>query len=760
MNEEKFRMQFRRSVLLCVAAGVSVLIAAIFILKTMYDSRIELVKEQMMAELTDYNGRIVRQIDKDFQTLYTIASFIQSSGIADDPDMASFLLDANFKNEFVTMGYFNEEGIGDIAHLEYGIEKDIDYHVFNDSVEEAMDMAYSGQQGLSKLFRSQVSNKLVYVYCVPVVRDGIVRGVLCASDKMEIFDTIFNERIVLNGNGSVHLIGETGRMLLSSDKYQEGTELFSGDYFSEKDERLLQEVIKENEKYAFATMNYNNKKYMVCLTSLRVNDWYLLCIHDNMTANKTLGYVMRTMLITFLLLLCLVLCLLFFIYHILTRSNQSLTRLAYKDWLTGADNMLQFEKNLEHAQKKEGKFCIAVINVRQFKFMNEIFGKEFSDRLLCSISKCIDEMMGDGEFFARESADLFYVYLLEKEEVRIRERIEALFLSISMEVKEKRDYQLQMYAGAYIHDGSIGAQDFREVLMTRVAFAMEQCKKRPGEVLSFYNAKVHREKEMENYVETHMVQALSDGEFQVFLQPKVSIEDGSLSGAEALVRWVTKDGSMIFPDVFIPQFERNGFCVQLDLYMVRRVCKMLRAWMDEGLEPIPVSVNQTKLLFYQADYMTKLQECLKEYQIPAELITLEILEGLALEHKEEMNSKLRALRKIGFKISLDDFGSGYASFNTLGSLEIDELKLDRSFLLEISKNHSYRLHMIMSGVIDLSKRLYISTVAEGVETKEDEEMIRSMGCDFGQGYLYSRPLRVEDFYEKYMKERKQSPKED
>ena len=206
---------------------------------------------------------------------------------------------------------------------------------------------------------------------------------------------------------------------------------------------------------------------------------------------------------------------------------------------------------------------------------------------------------------------------------------------------------------------------------------------------------------------------------------------------------------MVYPNQFIPLFERNGFCVELDLYMVEQACRQLKSWMDQGLAPVPISVNQSKLLFFQADYIRKLTQLLETYQVSPSLIILEILEGLALENVEELNAKIIQLQTIGFRVSLDDFGSGYSSLNTLGKLQIDEIKLDRAFLLDAAGRKG-RVRLIMEETVRMARRLGISTVAEGVETPEDEQLVRSIGCDVGQGYLYSRPLAAGDFDERYM----------
>ena len=210
-------------------------------------------------------------------------------------------------------------------------------------------------------------------------------------------------------------------------------------------------------------------------------------------------------------------------------------------------------------------------------------------------------------------------------------------------------------------------------------------------------------------------------------------------------------GKMIYPNQFIPLFESNGFCARLDMYMVEQVCRQIRKWTDDGIEPIPISVNQSKLLFYEEDYIENLCGILEKYHIKSELITLEILEGLAVGNMEELNRKIDLLKEKGFRISMDDFGSGYSSFNTLGRIHIDELKMDRVFLSAITGEEGKRQEIIMAQVVDLAKRLQISTVAEGVETEQNEALIRRLGCDYGQGFYYSRPVSTVEFDEKYMK---------
>ena len=174
--------------------------------------------------------------------------------------------------------------------------------------------------------------------------------------------------------------------------------------------------------------------------------------------------------------------------------------------------------------------------------------------------------------------------------------------------------------------------------------------------------------------------------------------------------------------------------------------------MDEGLRPIPISVNQSKRAFYEKDYLDKLTEITEKYQVSPSLITLEILEGYTFENVDEVNRKIEELQRKGFRVSLDDFGSEYSSLNTLGQIRINELKLDRWFLKDVAEGKK-NVKVIMEQIIQLAHKLDISTVVEGVETLEDHEMIKGLRCDYGQGYYYRRPISAEEFYDVYLRQK-------
>ena len=184
--------------------------------------------------------------------------------------------------------------------------------------------------------------------------------------------------------------------------------------------------------------------------------------------------------------------------------------------------------------------------------------------------------------------------------------------------------------------------------------------------------------------------------------------------------------------------------------MVEQACKQIRSWMDAGISPTPISVNQTKLLLYEEDYVQRICAITQRHQVPACYITLEILEGLALENPEQVSSTIDRLHSYGFRISMDDFGTGYSSLKTLSRLPIDELKMDRSFLIEAEHKTEHNRRKILEVVVEVAKRLNIATVAEGIENADHVALMREMGCDYGQGYYYSKPIPAEEFTKTFL----------
>lgn len=249
------------------------------------------------------------------------------------------------------------------------------------------------------------------------------------------------------------------------------------------------------------------------------------------------------------------------------------------------------------------------------------------------------------------------------------------------------------------------------------------------------------------FVEDHMEKALDNHEFVMYLQPKYSIQNNKMVGAEALVRWIQPERGVISPMEFIPLFEKNGFVTKMDAYIWEEACKVIRSWIDKGLEPIPVSVNVSRLHLKSGVFVTILNNLVEQYKIPKRCLEIELTETI---EDIDTSSGIAALKENDFVLLMDDFGSGYSSLNTLKDTQFDVIKIDRGFLQDFI--NSDRGQKIVKHTIQMTKSIGLDLVAEGVETKEQAEFLSECGCDTAQGFYYAKPMTVEEFNKRLMEE--------
>ncbi len=754
MDERTLQKRLRRITVYVIIFGVAIIAAGGLIsaslrraLQDSVDSRIESATEQ-------YRINLNRRMDADLQTLNTLAGFFQF-GNMDIDTFAQGLLASYKDNNYIRMGYFGKSGTGIRVTLDAQIDMSVSVDDLNDNVAAVVREAWDGQEGISYIYSDPDLGEDVFAYAVPVYAGEEVAGALVASVSTDVFARVLEDKTAFNGQGYLHLISGSGSILIRSKErviLEKLDTIYDGRYISQQEQEKIRMALEAGEN-CFSNFTYEGTTYQIYLEPLGVNDWYLFCVQNMHGVANTIYQLMMVLRVITAIILLLLLVFILFGYRILKQSNRRLIRMAYYDPLTGAYNMDKFIQETSSIVNDSHDYSLVAMNVRQFKFINEIFGNRQADQLLCHIKDVIGQYVEAGEFYCRNSADMFFILLRETDRQRIKDRLKGIMDQIDRyAISNNQDYRVRMYCGVVIGTDVDEKEPSLQKSMTHVMFAVDTARTSAKNNIWFYDIHLHEDEILENYVETHMQQALGNGEFKLYLQPKMDLHTGKIGGAEALVRWITDSGRIIYPGQFIPLFEKNGFCVELDMYMVERVCIQIREWLDKGKRPIRLSVNQSKLLFYEADYISNMKNLIDTYQIPADLITLEILEGLALENVDELNEKIGRLKDIGFKISMDDFGSGYSSLNTLASLNIDELKLDRVFLMRLksSEEDDDRQRIIMREIVELAQKLNMTTVVEGVETEENEILIKSLECDFGQGYYYSQPISAKDFSKKYM----------
>lgn len=421
-----------------------------------------------------------------------------------------------------------------------------------------------------------------------------------------------------------------------------------------------------------------------------------------------------------------------------------------KDKLT---NLLYFDDFKEEVGRiiadQSRKYVVMSGNISNFKYINNIYGYEKGDRLLKAIADVFFLSADDCLVGCRLHSDRFYA-LVDMHNGG-KEEVEACMNMLAEKFNQliAPDFplaNLHFNCGAYIvqpEDSNVSE------IMDKAELARKSAKDNYLSFVVFYNEEIEEKAKMEREIIPMFERALKDNRIVVYLQPKVEIESGQVIGAEALVRMLDDDGKIVPPMSFIPYLEKTGMIIKLDFCVLEQVCKLIRNWLDEGIKPIRISVNLSRFDFQEDGAWEKMLKMISEYNIPREYLEFEVTETIFYDDVEFIISKLRHLRAKGHKVSMDDFGSGYSSLNTVGLMPIDIIKFDRGFV-QNSINTQKGLE-IMSGLVDIFSKINLEVICEGVETEEEEKTIQQCGCDYVQGYFHDRPLPVADFEAKYIR---------
>lgn len=717
---------------------------------------------QLQTAMNEYWLVMRHRMETDMEALQILAELMENKTNEDFLGFAQDLQAARQDNTFLRMGYYTSEGMQSRVMDDGTVEENIPLKNLEPEVQQMIAHALSGKKTASQVYYDFGLGQELIMYAAPVFSpQGQVTGVVAAAKDLSAFQEVITQSSVSKNKLDVVWVSNDGQVIAASDNNPiagAGVEnILQQEGVSEDTASSAVEQMKNGEAFQF-TAQIEGKERKVYMQPYGANGWYL-CYMDSINSGKSPIYsILITLNVLCGMIIILCLGLLWYMRWAMRRSNQDLVRLAYYDQLTGTYNFEKFSQCAAELLQADREYSLIAMNIRQFQYINEIVGKEQADQVLKLLAKRIEQEIKPDECFCRASADQFYLLLHTVRMDEVRNRVESIMEKAGdIAAQINLNYPIILYAGAARMQEPEPPVELTRTLLHKAEFAQKHAVKKYQNVLAFYDQAMHRKENLQNAIESSMQSALEAEEFQLFLQPKVRLQNGQVESAEALVRWIRPNKTLMYPDEFIPAFEKNGFCARLDLYMIEGTCRQLRKWIDEGYEPLCISVNQSRLLFYQSDYVDRLCAVLDRYHIPKRLIQLEILEGLAMENMEQMNKTLVQLHEKGFRLSLDDFGSGYSSLNVLAGIQVDEVKFDKDFLLESAPDRKEKNKLALKNVVKLAKDLEITTVAEGVETSQDEAFVRSIGCEYGQGFFYSCPIRPEEFADRYLHKTGKTP---
>lgn len=404
-------------------------------------------------------------------------------------------------------------------------------------------------------------------------------------------------------------------------------------------------------------------------------------------------------------------------------------------------------------ESNKGLFAV-VINVAEFNRINEEKGYELGDSILISIADILQRCVREDELLCRSEDSRFAMLLRNNDFHEFEPRLNLIMSSIQRQVYDKLNVHIYLIGGvcdmSEENIGIMGAID-------RAITAQKTIRDRLfyNENLVAYYDGVMREKIQERrFIESHMIEALKNNEFRVFYQPKVNIDTGRVVGAEALVRWIQSDGTVVSPGKFVPIFEENGFITEMDFCIYRQAVADIARWQRMNIDVPMISLNVSRRHLGDENFCEKFNALVDGLGVPHNVIDLEITESLLTENLNKLVDVATWFKERGYRISIDDFGSGYSSLNLITMMPFDTLKIDGGFFLRNDLTDKNK--KVITSVVSLAKSLNLSTVSEGVETQSQVDFLKGLGCDMIQGFFYYKPMPSSDFEEVISKQNKKA----
>lgn len=428
--------------------------------------------------------------------------------------------------------------------------------------------------------------------------------------------------------------------------------------------------------------------------------------------------------------------------HLSEQIQSQMDQIKNYDSLTGLPTLYNFKKIAKQVLEENTgqQYAVVYSDISNFKYINDTLGYEEGDRVLCDFASLIQQRDMLNRAVCRVSSDNFMALMPYYGKEMLCDRVFCVNEQFGREQKSKNPgNNLVIISGAAV----INPKEDVMVAIDNANLARKSVKGASKTVCKFYSHKLTEQINKEIAIAGCMEKALRNGEFHTYLQPKVELKTGRIAGAEALVRWIKEDGSIMPPDEFIPLFEKNGFVVNLDFYIYEEVCKLLDRWLKNGMPVVPLSVNVSRVHLYDDNFIPLLRALVDEFHIPYSFLELELTESIFLDNTDSALDIMKDLRRLGFGVSIDDFGAGYSSLNLLKDFTIDVLKLDKEFLCrgEMKKEEK----IIVSSIIGMAKKLDMKVLSEGVETENQSDFLKKVSCDLAQGYLYAKPMPIEEF---------------
>ncbi len=620
--------------------------------------------------------------------------------------------------------------------------------------QEFYQRAWNGESVLSgRITLNRVAKDYVNVYATPIhdEKTGEVIGVLYATYNTRNFRSTM-ETPSFHGEGYSYMVDAKGDTVVDSShatSFQNMENIFTSiEEADGKNATMANELRQLMEQREAGRIVFRNKvdKYLYCYP-LSVNNWYLLTVVPVSVVDTQINVVVRNTIILVVVLAGIFIAMILLLVNQYRKKQAELKTLAYVDPVTGGDTFAKFQMDYEETVSgcPNVSFALLSLDLNRFKMINDMYGSEEGDRILQNMDRIWKEIFREHEYCGHRMADRFAVLLTyqsrEELELRIRD-----YRKLLRETTKNR-YNLSLRIGVYLLQGT---KESFSTAYSRSMMAFAAAKDSEKHFYAFYNEEMEEQLIWEKLVEDDFDTALKNKEFVVFYQAKINSETQQITGAEALVRWIRPDGTIIPPGRFIPVLENNDSIVELDRYMFREVCLQQKQWLDEGKSIVPVSVNLSRVQLADRNLVDYYQRILDETGLPPEYIGLEFTESAMFNNEEILRDTVDRLHDMGMKVLIDDFGVGYSSMMSLKVIPVDILKVDKSFIDSIGDERGDK---IVISIIEFATSLGMSVTAEGVENDEQYQFLQAHRCDDIQGYYFSRPVPADEYEKRFLNRR-------
>lgn len=582
------------------------------------------------------------------------------------------------------------------------------------------------------------------VFSAPILLEEAPADYLVLGTKSyeELYRQVFGSDsspamgMLLDGSGAL-VAGPVGsEQLLGADLKDA---LYEG-FFEELAAEVQQNVLEA--QGAFSVRVLTDEQLLVSAHRLGINDWIQVILLPWSPGRAYLQHLENYLWLGIQFVIASSIMIVY-VMVLQTRAKNKLDQVAYCDFVTGGITNRAFQSQcVERLRRSEWTaHAIIYFDICNFKHVNEKWGIENGNRILQHVYNCFRKNIRSDELVTRSEMDHYFLLLHGNSEEEFQQRVDALVQVInSFHGVYQEQYHLNFTVGAYVfHETEERVQALQDHARRAAKFsdALNTC--------TFYNNKIIEKIERENRLNLLFEESLKNHDFQIYLQPKVYLQQQRPCASEALVRWVHPQEGMIYPSEFIPLFEENGKICELDIYVFEEVCKIIDRWRREGrtLSEISVNISRVHIKKMQTGFQERYLEIKEKYHIPDGIIQLELTETSMFYAQQYpyVTEMIQNFHNAGFTCALDDFGFGYSSLSMLKEFNVDTIKLDRSFFV----NESEKSRIVVANMIRLAHDMDIQIVAEGIEEAEQVNSLIELGCDLIQGYYYAKPLPVTEF---------------